>query len=144
MITHDVEPPVPAMADTLSVWPKERAIEHEFTTEFGILLQALPSATCLTHPVPRVLMLGRDLHAELEDALDLAALNALTHGVSRHHCLLQRSGTSLVVIDLGSTNGTYLNNLHLHPHEPYRMADGDRLILGSLHMIVSFARFAAP
>jgi ABC-type multidrug transport system ATPase subunit/pSer/pThr/pTyr-binding forkhead associated (FHA) protein/ABC-type multidrug transport system permease subunit len=57
------------------------------------------------------------------DQFDLAAHNTLTIGranecdlvldsplVSRHHARLERSGPAHVLIDLGSTNGTYVNS----------------------------------
>jgi len=61
-------------------------------------------------------------HASL-DQFDLAAHDALTIGraaecdlvldsplVSRHHARLERSGPAHILIDLGSTNGTYVNS----------------------------------
>jgi ABC-type multidrug transport system ATPase subunit/pSer/pThr/pTyr-binding forkhead associated (FHA) protein len=57
------------------------------------------------------------------DQFDLAAHDTLTIGratdcdllldsplVSRHHARLERSGTAHILIDLGSTNGTYVNS----------------------------------
>ena len=42
--------------------------------------------------------------------------------------------------DLNSVNGTYLNGQLLRPHEEYLVADGDQLILGTLHATIFFNR----
>ncbi len=140
--TQDVEPIPHIRAESLSHWPVEPPADLAFTESHGLMLQALPSGSCLSHDLPNTLMLGRDLDPALEDALDLASLKAREHGVSRHHCLFQRSGIALTVIDLGSTNGTYLNGVRLTPHRLFTVSDGDHLVLGTLHLIVSFARLS--
>jgi len=89
---------------------------------------------CLDRPV----ILGRDA-ADEPDLLDLTEFNALVHGVSRRHCLLRRIGDRLVIRDLDSTNGTYLNSRRLIPAEDYIVTNGDRVILGSLHIAIWFS-----
>jgi pSer/pThr/pTyr-binding forkhead associated (FHA) protein len=70
--------------------------------------------------------------------VDLAHLGAEKHGVSRLHCQLRRQGAHLILTDLGSTNGTYLNGERISPHMPHRLSEGDRLVLGTLHLAVFF------
>jgi ABC transport system ATP-binding/permease protein len=66
---------------------------------------------------------GQAPHAAALDQFDLAAHDTLTIGrasecnlvldsplVSRHHARLQRFGPAHILIDLGSTNGTYVNS----------------------------------
>ncbi len=48
--------------------------------------------------------------------------------VSRRHCTVEAAADSLHVLDLGSANGTFLNDA---PIERARMAPGDRLRIGS-------------
>lgn len=103
-----------------------------------VLLQFLPSAVCLTADMRAPLILGRTISPTPERVLDLTDLNALAHGVSRRHCALQRRGDHLVVSDLGSINGTFLNDQKLMPFVEYVVAHGDRLILGTLHLAVFF------
>lgn len=123
-----------------SAWPIEAQGQSEFKSHAGIVLQFLPSGYCVTLDMDQPLILGRELLPDLEETvLDLNDFNALQHGVSRHHCQLIRRGTRLVVVDLGSTNGTFLNNQPLLPHRDYTIAHGDKLILGTLHIIVSFS-----
>lgn len=120
-----------------TLWPREQPGHNTLPRSAQVLLQFLPSGRVITLPLETPVMLGRGVN-EVENGIDLNALNAHRHGVSRHHCLLQRRGTQLVVLDLGSTNGTYLNGEHLLPHHDYIVAHGDKLLLGSLHVIVTF------
>lgn len=109
-----------------------------FTADTVVLLQFLPSGTCGWFDMNTPLMLGRATDLAMRNLLDLTDLNAQRHGVSRQHCRLSRQGNRLVVTDLGSTNGTYLNGRLLQPHRETPLADGDRLILGTLHMNIFF------
>ena len=51
---------------------------------------------------------------------------------------VERDGLHRFVVDLGSTNGTYLNTERLIPLQPYRVHHNTRMILGSLHMVITF------
>ena len=74
----------------------------------------------------------RDIHPEL-------ALEGDT-GVSRRHAQLVRDGDDLAVIDLSSTNGTYVvpagaepanDTDAIEPGQPAPLHDGDRIYLGA-------------
>jgi hypothetical protein len=103
-----------------------------------IYLQFLPSGTVVPASVNHTLLLGRLPQPEDDEFINLTAFNGEDHGVSRQHCAFRRQGTTLLVTDLGSTNGTYLNGQRLRPHTDHVVVHGDKLILGSLHLIVSF------
>jgi K+-sensing histidine kinase KdpD len=66
-------------------------------------------------------------HTEVADQL----------GISRRHVLLRPSENKLLIIDLGSTNGTFLNSTRLTPKLPYTLNNDDRLSLGHLDMVFS-------
>jgi hypothetical protein len=53
-------------------------------------------------------------------------------GVSRLHCHLRFEGNSLLAIDLGSANGTFINDNRVLPDHPAMLSDGDILRLGNL------------
>lgn len=53
-------------------------------------------------------------------------------GVSRKHCEIRREGAQIVVEDLQSTNGTYINGKRLDA--PYTVSVGDILQVGSQQM----------
>jgi hypothetical protein len=108
------------------------------TPSTGLIIQFFPSGVCVSLPLKSAVVLGRTATSVVHDTLNLAQFNGERHGVSRQHCLLKRRGTRLVIADLGSTNGTYLNERRLVPHREYVVADGDHIILGTLHVSVFF------
>lgn len=112
------------------------------TPQHVVLVQALPSGYCFALPPQGSVILGRNSASVPPDAylLPLDDLDAQNHGVSRQHCRLDRHASELTVTDLGSTNGTYLNERRLEQHRPYPVVHGDRLILGSLHLAIFFVQ----
>ncbi len=64
--------------------------------------------------------------------LDLTEFDASTHGVSRLHALLQLTSQGVALVDLDSTNGTYLNNYRLTANLPYLLTNGDEVLFGDL------------
>lgn len=55
--------------------------------------------------------------------------------VSRPHARLQRVSDGWVIIDMGSANGTLLNDNFLTPHIPYALHDGDILVIGQTTLL---------
>lgn len=53
--------------------------------------------------------------------------------VSRLHCRLEASDDAIQVIDLGSTNGTFVNDKRI---ERARVSSGDRLRVGRVELTV--------
>ena len=70
--------------------------------------------------------------------LDLTPYDGFDKGVSRNHIELYRSDEGLMAVDLGSVNGTYLNEWRLPEGEPYLIRDGDAIRLGTLVLEVYF------
>ena len=56
--------------------------------------------------------------------------------VSRIHCRLEAHDDSVDVVDLSSTNGTYVNDARI---ERGRLTGGDRLRVGRLELVVDRA-----
>jgi hypothetical protein len=81
--------------------------------------------------------LGRFPNA-LEDQVDLNPYGALQFGVSRVHAKLMMSNEQLYVLDLDSTNGTYLHRRRLKPNEPSLLRKGDELLLARMRMQIMF------
>ncbi len=84
---------------------------------------------------PRILI-GRQRQNDL--ALD-------SHYVSRHHALLTRGPDGLLLVDLNSTNGTYVNGVSI---KQQRLAPGDIIGIGDYQLKLILAdvpqRFDAP
>jgi len=64
--------------------------------------------------------------------MDLSPYQAYANGVSRLHALLKRDGKRVVVMDLGSANGTYVNGKRLTPNVERLLSHGDVVALGKL------------
>lgn len=72
--------------------------------------------------------------------IDLEAFQGAEMGVSRLHLSMRYDGdhNALHIYDLGSSNGSYLNNQRLNPHEVRFLRDGDQLRLGRMVLQVRF------
>lgn len=64
--------------------------------------------------------------------IDLNRFGAHEKGVSRLHCHLRFEGELLLAVDLGSANGTFINDIRVLPDHPAPLSDGDILRLGNL------------
>ncbi|MBI5671457.1 MAG: FHA domain-containing protein [Chloroflexi bacterium] len=61
-------------------------------------------------------------------------------GVSRRHALLRPTDTKLYIVDLNSTNGTWINGHSIGVNTPYALTNGDRLVLGRMECIVNIVK----
>ncbi len=59
-------------------------------------------------------------------------------GVSRNHALIAYTDGVYTIKDLGSTNGTWVNNKRLLAQMPYVLQSGDQIRLGALVIYVYF------
>jgi hypothetical protein len=64
--------------------------------------------------------------------IDLSPYNAYANGVSRLHAAIKLVNNQVVMIDLGSSNGTYINGTRLSPYVEMPVADGDIAYIGKL------------
>jgi hypothetical protein len=77
--------------------------------------------------------LGRVSEAQpIMPDIDLTPYQAYASGVSRLHAVLKREGKRVLVMDLGSSNGSYLNGKRLKPNTEQVINHGDMLALGKL------------
>ncbi len=86
------------------------------------------------------MLLGRlDNERKIFPEVDFSPYNAGQLGVSRKHAMITVRGHQLMLKDLGSTNGTRLNDSVLEPNREYRLHHGDQLMLGGLHLQIQFS-----
>lgn len=86
-------------------------------------------------------VLGRKVGGTSEGMLDLAPLGGYHLGVSRRHAIIRRTAHGYEVLDLGSVNGTWLNDERLVPHKSYPLASGSHLRLSRLRLFVLYRPF---
>lgn len=85
------------------------------------------------------ILIGRsDPSSSTLPSLDLARDNGAQLGVSRSHALIQKVDRGVTIMDMGSTNGTYLNNYRLPPDLPYALRSGDEVRFSHLLVHIFF------
>ena len=68
--------------------------------------------------------------------VDLTPYRAGDSGVSRLHVMVRREADRAMVMDLGSSNGTYLNGRRIQPDVDVALSHQDILALGALQIQV--------
>ncbi len=103
------------------------------TGPLAIRLRIGDHAREIEAPLNKAVHLGRlDPASDVFPEIDLTNDNGLEKGVSRRHArILKREGT-VVVEDLGSINGTFINGKRLAPYLPEVLHSQDQLQLGKL------------
>lgn len=99
----------------------------------GLNLHIIRSGQVLSLGGPGEYIVGRvsDGQSILPD-IDLEPYNAYESGVSRLHARIKVEGGGMWIADLGSANGTRVNNQKLDPHQDYPLSNKDVVRLGRL------------
>jgi hypothetical protein len=66
--------------------------------------------------------------------VDLTPFEAYSQGVSRLHAAIKIANQRIVIMDLGSSNGTRVNGQKIVPNVDYPINNGDMLALGRLRI----------
>ncbi|HSL31330.1 MAG TPA: FHA domain-containing protein, partial [Anaerolineales bacterium] len=82
------------------------------------------------------LVLGRKVGTTSESLVDLGPWGGYHMGLSRRHASVRRTKQGYEVLDLGSVNGTWLNDERLIPHKAYPLKSGSYLRLGRMRLYV--------
>jgi FHA domain len=92
-------------------------------------------------PLSVITHLGRvDAAASVFPEVDLSDDSDASHGVSRRHARILKQSGMVVVEDMGSINGTFVNGKRLDPYLPEVLNDGDLLQLGKLKIEVKIKK----
>lgn len=92
--------------------------------------------------ITRQISLGRrDTVTGSQPSVDLTPYNVFALGVSRFHALIRRENNDLLLEDLGSSNGTYVNGKRVVPRYPHELHSGDLIVLGKLSIELYFTAF---
>ena len=103
-------------------------------------LAVYPSGT--TTPIAitedKEFILGRETSGGAERMVDLTNLDGFAMGVSRRHAMIRAAESGYTLIDLNSSNGTWLNGQILVPTFSYEMPSGSNVQLGHLKLVVIY------
>jgi class 3 adenylate cyclase len=86
------------------------------------------------------LLIGRtDTASGSYPDVDLGSLQGFESGVSRRHARLLRSDQQVLIEDLNSLNGTFVQNVRLHAHHPHVLQPGDELQFGKVVLKITWS-----
>lgn len=110
-----------------------------FADGASVILRMVESSEPVIFQPTRPTVLGRVSPSNpRKPDIDLRAYRAYEKGVSCYHATIYVYERDLVIADLGSTNGTYLNGQRLVPHQRQVLHDGDEIRLSNLVARVYF------
>jgi pSer/pThr/pTyr-binding forkhead associated (FHA) protein len=86
-------------------------------------------------------IIGRKLTPiDMEAFVDLVPFGAYENGVSQRHAMIRQASHGWEIIDLGSTNGTWLDNKRLLPNKPYSLHGFAQIHLGRMCLYIYIPR----
>jgi FHA domain len=138
----EVMPASPATTEKIGkatiVFPKETIAPTTdvLIPEGGIAVFLVDSPKPIAILAVDEFILGRMLEGSLEEIVDLTPYGAFTSGVSRRHAMVRRKGNAFEIIDLDSTNGTWLNEKRMTPTKAYPLPSGTTIRMGQLRLQV--------
>ena len=120
--------------------PKKSDSLADYFSQDASLLIAIRGNKSILEAFPRDrLVLGRGLPKVIgQPFLDLTPYDGEAMGVSRNHAEIRFVNNTLVVTDLDSDNGTFINDVRLYPQEIRVLHNNDVLRLGKLDMKLTF------
>jgi hypothetical protein len=104
----------------------------------GFAVYFLGNATLIAVATDKQVVLGRKTEGEKKPLVDLTYPNGYAMGVSRHHAIIRSNDKGYVIMDLNSSNGTWLDGKILTPAEPYDLPSGGTIQLGLLKLVVTY------
>jgi pSer/pThr/pTyr-binding forkhead associated (FHA) protein len=121
----------------------QRQTEANQLPSYAVSLYLVSAKIPLTTPVvvllTKPIIIGRT-ESEEQMYIDLSRYGAAERGVSRQHLILRRVEPSVMAEDMGSSNGTWLNDVLLQPYRPAEVESGSVLRLGKFSIEVYMAQ----
>ena len=98
-----------------------------------VRLKIGPHKRIIETDLEKIIHIGRlDPHLNIFPEIDVTDDISPAKSVSRRHARILKQGDNIVLEDLGSVNGTFINSKKLDPYLPETVANGDVLKLGTL------------
>lgn len=128
-------------ADRLAGTTKPLADNPLLRKQIPVTFHLIAAGIALNVQLADKIFIGRqddDFEANDNLDIDLMAYGARELGVSRRHAMLCRISYRPSIMDLKSTNGTFINGLRLEPDKPQILRDGDEICFGKMLCHIHF------
>jgi CheY-like chemotaxis protein len=131
----------PVNIETAKLTPTELPpVLADYPVPWVIELRIVGTPSVIQVQVGGALLIGRADHRNsIMPEIDLDPFGGLTRGVSRRHATIYQHQNRLMLRDLGSANGTALNDQLLPAGQGFRLRHGDTVSIGALKMQLFFA-----
>jgi hypothetical protein len=123
---------------TYSEKPEELYIDEAIIPKQGIAVYFAETTKPFVVRTDKEFIIGRSLIPTTEAMLNLSDFDGFRMGLSRRHAMVRQAGTGYEIIDLSSTNGTWLNGERLIPYTPYPLPSSSRLLLSRIRLVVFY------
>jgi hypothetical protein len=117
---------------------KEQVTREHTPPSQGLSLFLLNKGEPIALSMEEEFVLGRAGFLTSEPMIDLTNHDAFVMGVSRRHALIRAAGEKYELIDLNSSNGTWLDGQRLVPTRPYDLPSGAVIQLGRMGLVVAY------
>jgi hypothetical protein len=104
----------------------------------GLAVYPVGTSTPIAVTEDKEFILGRETGEGSEKFVDLTNLDGFAMGVSRRHAMVRAVENGYVLIDLNSSNGTWLNGQILVPTIVNELPSGSNIQLGHLKLVVTY------
>lgn len=125
--------------DAISVKIANAPIDNALIPEDGIAVYAAGTSKPVYLRFEKELIFGRKADDPADgNLLDLTEIGGYQMGISRRHAKIRRGESGYELIDLASTNGSWLNDERLSPNKPYPLASGSQLRFGRMRLLILY------
>jgi len=133
-------PKEPDITVFFSEKPEEIHIEEPIIPSDGIAIYYAGTNQPIEIRTEDEFIIGRQTTEPSESIsiLDLTDMDGFSFGMSRRHAKIRRTQTGYEVIDLSSTNGTWMNDKRLIPNKFYPLESGSMLRLGRIRLFLFY------
>lgn len=130
---------VPDKSDPVS--PAQANGTKSSGSSVGLALKIVSSGQIIPLSGQNEFTLGRITEGQpiLPD-IDLSPFEGYAEGVSRLHAAIRITERGVMIVDLGSSNGTRINGQKIVPNVNYPLKDGDIVALGRIKMQITIRR----
>lgn len=112
-------------------------IEDSHIPDDGIAIYAAGTKQPVYLRFDRELIFGRKVDGSSEgNVFDLSEIGGYQAGISRRHAMIRKGENGYEIVDLASTNGTWLNNERLVPNKSVPLANRSQLRFGQMRLLI--------